>query len=160
MGNNNGFSGSNSYRSNRGNSGVYFGGRHGNNYSNNKQNSQQHFTNSGSGKDVPPRFKKNLLPAGGAALIEDISLRPAAFKPPQPKPSPPIGGVRGAGVLLSEPLLPSPQIQMAKETPILIKQASADKGKASKRDKVWKEESVWTDETRSICVRKKMFLEK
>lgn len=137
MGNNNGFSSSNPYRSNRGNSGVYFGGRHGNNFNNNnKQNNQQHFSNNSSGKDLPPRFKKNLLPAGGAALIEDISLRPAAFKPPQPKPAPPITGVRGGGLLLTEPLMASPQIQMAKEAPILIKQVSADKGKASKRDKV------------------------
>jgi len=84
---------------------------------------------------MPPRFKKSLLPPNGTALIEDISLRPAAFKTPQPKPAPiaTMGNVRGAKVLLTEPLLSSPQIQMSKETPILIKQASSDKGKANKK---------------------------
>lgn len=89
-------------------------------------------------KELPPRFKKNMMlgsQLGAPGVIEDISLRPATFKPPQPKPVTPLSSGR-TNPLLSEPLLPAaPQIQMTKEPPILIKQASAEKGKSAKKDK-------------------------
>lgn len=89
-------------------------------------------------KDLPPRFKRNMIPQVGApGIIEDnISLRPTAFKTPEAKPVTPLSSGR-TNSLLSEPLLPvAPQIQMTKEPPILIKQASAEKGKSAKKDKV------------------------
>ncbi|KAK6630223.1 hypothetical protein RUM43_015016 [Polyplax serrata] len=152
---NNGFPGS-AFRSNRGGSGGYFRQHlnannnsstniNNNNNYNNKQNSQQHYNNnSGSAKDVPPRFKKNMMlgaPLGPPGVIEDISLRPAAFKPPQPKPVTPLSAGR-TNSLLPEPLLTAPQMQMSKEPPILIKQASADKGKSAKKDKGLSKEEV------------------
>lgn len=43
----------------------------------------------GGTKDVPPRFKKSMMlgtQLGAPGIIEDVSLRPAAFKPPKPRP--------------------------------------------------------------------------
>ncbi|KAL0268186.1 UNVERIFIED_CONTAM: hypothetical protein PYX00_010221 [Menopon gallinae] len=143
---NNGFQ-SSAFRSNRGGPGVFYR-QHNNNYNNNKQNAQQHYNSN----NLPPRFKKNIILGTqlGAPGVEDISLRPATFKPPQPKPVPQLSTgpapifIGRSNPLVPEPILPppQPQTQICKEPPILIKQASSEKGKSAKKDKGPSKEDV------------------
>ncbi|XP_063223365.1 eukaryotic translation initiation factor 4 gamma 2 isoform X2 [Bacillus rossius redtenbacheri] len=120
-----------------------FSQNHGKTNHNINSSQQQNFTaSSGTGKDLPPRFKKLAHQVGQAALEEEVSLRPAAntmvFKQPGAKQSLLSAG-RPGSVTLGDPLpqlKPGPSLPLLKEPPILIKQASLDKNKGPSKEEV------------------------
>ncbi|KAF4526162.1 hypothetical protein B566_EDAN008198 [Ephemera danica] len=116
------------------------------NFNNKQQQQQQNFNNQGgSNKEIAPRFMHKMMQ--GQVNMEELSLRPAAnsmmFKKNANLPKPPMGLNTGRQ---TEPLLMQPAQTsllnqkstppiLHKESPILIKQGSLDKNKASKKDK-------------------------
>lgn len=108
-----------------------------NRYNNNQHNNSSN--NTSNSKDLAPRFKRMLnAHQQGSTNVEEISLRPASnsmlFRT-HSKPQ-----VTQRQSLLSEPLMPplkpSPPIQ-TKDTPmVVIKQASTEKSKSNKKEKV------------------------
>ncbi|XP_059486648.1 eukaryotic translation initiation factor 4 gamma 2 isoform X2 [Neocloeon triangulifer] len=132
-----GFSGSNG-----GNQQNFYPNQNRQNF-NNKQQQQQNFPNQGGNKEIAPRFMQKIMQGQVMHNPEEVSLRPAAnsmlFKKNTNPPKPPMGMNSGRPI---ESLLPpgqagqkSPPQMMQKESAILIKQASLDKNKASKKDK-------------------------
>lgn len=122
---------------------------HGKNY--NHHNNHNNFNNN-SVKELGPRLKK-MMNETENTNIEEVQLRPSAnsmlFKQtstkPMLNPRSGLGPPPGRGLHLSEqinPPKPHTPLQLQKEQPILIKQASQDKNKNAKKDKGPNKEEV------------------
>lgn len=127
-------------------------------YQQNRYNNSQHNNNNSNNvsnnKDLAPRYIKRIIT--GHDNSATIELRPPAnsmlFKPPNTKPvsSSLFSGRTDSLTPSMKPQNPPP-IQTTKEVPILIKQASSDRGKPNKKEKAaTKEETL--KKTSSIAV--------
>ncbi|BES99208.1 Eukaryotic translation initiation factor 4 gamma [Nesidiocoris tenuis] len=113
---------------------------------NNNQHNNNNANNVSNNKDLAPRFIKRIMTNHDNS--GNIELRPPAnsmlFKPPNTKPIP-SSLFPGRTDTLAQSLKPQnpPPIQTTKEVPILIKQASNDRGKPNKKEKAaTKEETL------------------
>ncbi|KAF6200098.1 hypothetical protein GE061_006399 [Apolygus lucorum] len=112
---------------------------------NNSQHNNNNSNNVSNNKDLAPRYIKRMM--HGHDNSGNIELRPPAnsmlFKPPNSKP--PSSMFPGRTDSLNPALKAQnpPPIQTTKEVPILIKQASSDRGKPNKKEKAaTKEETL------------------
>uniref|UniRef100_A0A0K8SIQ8 Eukaryotic translation initiation factor 4 gamma 2 n=1 Tax=Lygus hesperus TaxID=30085 RepID=A0A0K8SIQ8_LYGHE len=112
---------------------------------NNSQHNNNNSNNVSNNKDLAPRYIKRMM--HGHDNSGNIELRPPAnsmlFKPPNSKPPSSLFPGRTDSLNPALKAQNPPPIQTTKEVPILIKQASSDRGKPNKKEKAaTKEETL------------------